>query len=424
MDDVSIMQILILIVLIMMSAYFSATETAFTSLNKIRVKNLASEGDKKAAKVLNLVENYDKLLTTILIGNNIVNITATAIATVLFTGLFKNNGAVISTVVMTLTVLIFGEISPKSLAKEAPESFAMATVNFLQLFIWIFSPLNFIFGLFKKLFVKIFRIEGEKGITEDEILTIVEEARQDGGIDEEEGELLKSVIEFNDLEARDILTPRVDISAIEDDASSEDIALLFTNTGYSRLPVYKDSIDNIVGIIHQKDFYSTVYGTKKTIKAIMKEPVFIAPSMKISNLLKQLQQNKSHIAVVADEFGGTMGIVTMEDILEELVGEIWDEHDEIIEEIQKISDDEYKVLGSINLDVMLEQFEVEGESDSTTVSGWVVEQFENIPDEGDSFIYENLEVTVTKCDSRRVEEVHIKVLPDKTEEEEKEPEEK
>ena len=409
MDSDSIVQILFIAVLIMMSAYFSASETAFFSMNKIRMKNMASNGNKRAKLVLKLTEDYDKLLSTLLIGNNIVNIGSSAIATLIFVNWLGNSGASVSTAVMTVIVLIFGEITPKSVAKNSPEAFALFSAPILRIINIILSPLNFIFTQWQKLVHKVFKPAQDTGVTEEELLTMVEEAQNDGGIDSHESELIKNAIEFNDTEAIDIHTNRVDIVAVDIEDTQEAVAKVFRENGYSRLPVYRDSIDNIIGILNQKDFNNAV-ADGLTVEQVMNEPVFVIPSMKISHLLTLLQKEKSHMAVIIDEYGGTVGIVTLEDILEELVGEIWDEHDEVIESIEKIGDNKYKVLCNSSLDNLFEMFGLENDFDITTVGGWVVDKFERIPDEGDSFKYENLRVVVTKRDSRHVNEITVEVL--------------
>lgn len=407
MEEQSI-SLIIIIGCIIMSAYFSATETAFSSLNRIRIKNMAEKGNKRAGLVLKLSENYDGLLSTILIGNNIVNIASASLATVIFVKLLGDEaGASISTVVTTIVVLIFGEVSPKSIAKESPEQFAMFSAPFLNAFMVLLTPANYLFIQWKKLLSVLIRTSGDSGITEEELLAIVEEAKQDGGIDEQEGSLIKSAIEFTELEAMDIATPRVDVTGIPVDAEKEEIAAVFGETGYSRLPVYKDKIDDIIGIIYQKDFYNQVYRGVCGVEAIVRPALYVAKSKKINVLLKELQKNKMHIAVVIDEFGGTMGIVTLEDILEELVGEIWDEHDVVVQEIEKISDQEYLVLGNTSVEKLFEELGGEEEFESFTVSGWVMELAERIPEEGDVLYYENMTITVMKMKDRRVEQVRI-----------------
>lgn len=400
--------LIIIVCCIIMSAYFSATETAFSSLNRVRMKSLAEKGNKRAALVLRLSENYDSLLSTILIGNNIVNITSTSVATVLFVRLLgEERGSSLSTLVMTIVVLIFGEVSPKSLAKEVPENFALFSAPILRVLVVILSPANFLFGQWKKLLSLIFKFSRENGITEEELLIMVEEAKQDGGIDEQEGTLIRSAIEFSDLTAEDVLTPRIDVAAVPADATQEEIADIFTETGFSRLPVYRENVDNIVGIIYQKDFYNQIYHTERKLEEIIRPALFIAMGKKVGQLLKELQQKKMHIAVVLDEFGGTAGIVTLEDILEELVGEIWDEHDKVVQEVEQISDREYLVMGSANVEKLFERLGKEREFDVLTVSGWVMEVAEKIPAAGEQFRFEDLEITVLEMDDKRVEKVRI-----------------
>ena len=399
-------------VLVIFSAYFSATETAFTSVNRIRIKNLANDGNKKAKEVLELSEKFDKMLSTILVGNNIVNIAMSAIATVLFMELYPVYGATIATVVITVVVLIFGEISPKSLAKESPEKFAMFSAPFLKFFMVLLAPVNWIFGCWKKLLAKLFNADGVNPITEDELLTIVEEAETEGGIDTDQSELIQNAIEFNDLEAWDVLTPRVDIKAIEIDETQDEIAELFLSTGFSRLPVYEDDLDNIVGVLNQKDFHNYIKSTDTPTSEYVKPVIFVAGSMKIAQLLKRLQTVKTHIAIIVDEYGGTSGLVTMEDIIEELVGEIYDEHDAAaLQDIVQQQDGSYRVLCGTNIDKMFDYFDVEEEIDATTVNGWVVLQIDKLPSVGDHFVYEadykRFDVTVTKADQRKALEINM-----------------
>ena len=408
--------VLIIIFCVLFSGYFSATETAFSSLNRIRIKNLAEKGDKKAKLVLDLLENFDSLLSTILIGNNIVNIACASVATLLFVRLLgEEQGPSVATLVITIVVLVFGEVTPKSIAKENPEKFAMFAAPFLNLLMIILTPFNFLFIQWKKLVSRIFHTETEHSITEEELLTIVEEAEQEGRIDEQESSLIRSAIEFSEQEAIDILTPRIDIVGVPYDATKEEIAAVFTDTNYSRLPVYKETMDHIVGIIYQKDFYNVVYDKGGNIESIIRPALYITESKKIGELLQELQHKKSHIAIVLDEYGGTTGIVTLEDILEELVGEIWDEHDEVINEIEKVSETEYIVHGSTNLEDLFEALdmgrkideEVE-EMEVVTVSGWVMEEvLERIPSKGDVGTWQNLEVTVLEMDENRVEKIKL-----------------
>ena len=409
-DSISI---LVMILLVIMSAYFSATETAFSSLSRSRIKMMMERGNRKAALVYKLSENYDKLLSTILVGNNIVNIAVSSIATVFFIDhLGESTGPMAATVVATIVVLIFGEISPKSLAKESPERFALFSAPILQVCLIILTPVNYLFSLWRKFMSRVIKVNDDRRMTDEELLTIVAEAEEEGGIGSEESELIRSAIEFNDQEAVDILTPRVNVVAVEQDITAEELEKVFRESELSRLPVYKDSIDNVLGIVNLKDFYACPRDEKFRVMDIATQPVYISENMKIGALLKFLQKTKAHFAVVAEEFGGMVGIITLEDILEELVGEIWDEHDEVIEEFVKISDNQYKVLCSAELDKLFKFLHVQGEAESVTVSGWVMEELGRIPNEGDVFTYENLTVEVTKTDYRHVLEIVITVDPD------------
>ena len=347
--------IIVMVLLMILSAYFSATETAFTSLSRIKIKNMADDGDRRAAKVLELTEQFDKVLSTILIGNNIVNIANTAVATVFFVALYGSYGPTIATVVMTITVLIFGEISPKNLAKESPESFAMFSAPILSVLMKIFAPFNWIFSQWKKLLFMIFKKKGDRTITEDELITMVEEAETEGSLESDQSELIQNAIEFDALKAEDVLTPRVEIKAIDIEMTEDQIAEIFLKTGFSRLPVYEGDLDNILGVLNQKDFHNYVYHKEKNVSDFIKPVVFVAESMNAADLLKRMQKEKCQIAIVVDEYGGTTGLVAMEDILEELVGEIYDEHEEVeSQEITKLRNGSYRVLASANVEKMFD----------------------------------------------------------------------
>ena len=402
-------KIIALVILIIISGFFSATETAYFSMNKIRLKALANEGNKRAKKALKLSEDMDSLLYTILIGNNLVNIATTAIATVLFIDLLGADlGATVATIVITIVVLMFGEITPKSIAKNVPERFAVFAAPILRPIEILFTPLNFLAAMWQR-FVHLFvKTSDDHGVTEEELITMVEEAQQDGEIDKNESELIRNAIGFDDIEVEDIYTSRVDIVGVEVEDSIEDISKQFEK-GFSRLPVYSDTIDNIIGILNRKDF-SRMKKTGAKLTDVMSEPIFVVPSMKISELLRTLQSKKSHMAIILDEFGGTVGIVTLEDILEELVGEIWDEHDTVIEPFVKISDTKYKVRCTADLDDMYELFGIRKEAEHSTVGGWVTEEFGKIPRVGETFTEGPLEVCVSKRDPRRATEVIVTKL--------------
>ena len=405
----------ILAILVFCSSFFSATETAYSSINKIKLKNMASAGSRKAQKALELADGYDRLLSTILVGNNVVNILASSLATVLFVQNlgFGDAGVSLSTAVMTIVILIFGEISPKSIAKETPEKFAMAVAGVIGFIQTLLTPINFLFSLWNKLLSMMFKVENDDSMTQEELLTIVEEAQNEGDLEAHESDLICAAIEFNDLDVKDILTPRVDVIAVDVTDSLDEIELMFRNNNFSRLPVYENSIDNIVGVIHEKDFYNLYYNHMGTFKSITQTLLYTSPHVKISSLLKQLQSSKTHMAVVLDEYGGTAGIITLEDILEELVGEIYDEHDQVKEYYKELDPNTYLIECDMDLDDMFEFFGLEDEEDYDfiTVSGWVIHELERIPKVGESFTYKNLVVTVTQTDARKVIEVKVSVIP-------------
>lgn len=410
MNPETIRYIAVLAVLILFSAYFSATETAFSSVNRTRLRAMAEKGNGRAKLTLKLNDNYDRLISTILIGNNIVNIATASIGTVLFVKLYGDIGATISTAVITVLVLIFGEITPKSVAKDCPEKFAMFSSAFIRLLIWIFTPLNFIFGIWKKLIAKLLKIEKHEKMSQQELLMLMDEVQEEGSIDQDEGDLLKNAIEFTELRAEDILTHRVDLEAVEADSSKHEIAQIFNISKFSRLPVYEGNIDNIIGIIHQKDFYNGDGITEKSIREIMTQPIFVLKTERINELLRLLQRNQSHVAVILDEYGGTLGIVTLEDILEELVGEIWDEHDEVTEQFLPIGENTFRVDCTVNFDDFCRFFRIESDSSSISLGGWVMELLGKIPETGDHFNFQNLSVTVSETDGQRVTLIDVTAL--------------
>ena len=369
---------------------------------------LADNGNKRAALALRLSENYDKLISTILIGNNIVNIMVASIGTLLFVDIYGDIGATVSTAVVTIVVLIFGEITPKSIAKDAPERFALFSAPFIRLWIWVLTPLNFLFSKWKKFVSRFFKTDDSEKMSHEELLLFMEDVEQDGSIDKNEGELLRNALEFRELTAAEILTHRIELEAVNVNESHEEIARAFTQSRFSRLLVYRDTIDQVIGVLHQKDFYINGKMTDQPISEIMTEPVFVYQHTKIRDILKTLQHQKAHIAVVVDDFGGTLGIVTMEDILEELVGEIWDEHDEVEEDFEKLGESTYRVDCSVSLEDFMEFFDMKLESDSVSVGGWVMEQLNRVPVKGDSFHVQHLEVTVSEVSAHRAKSITVK----------------
>ena len=400
--------ILLMAGLILLSAFFSAAETAYSSASRTRLRSLAEKGNRRAGLACALGEEYDQLLSAILIGNNLVNIGAASLGTVIFVRLYGDVGATISTAVVTVVVLIFGEISPKSLARECPERFALFSAPLLRGLIWIMTPLNYAFTQWKKVLSRLLRLERDCRTSREELLMLVEEVQQDGSIDQNEGELLRKAIGFSGREAAEILTPRVDLKAVDVEAGREELARQFSQTGLSRILVYDGSIDNIVGLIHQKDFYSLPEGEPWRLKERMTRPVFVWENEKIHGLLHRLQRARSHVAVVLDEYGGTLGIVTMEDILEELVGEIWDEHDQASEAIRKQGPGVYRASGSVDLADFSRYFSCPVDSAMVSLGGWIMERLGRVPGEGDRLEAGDLELTVRETKNRRITWVEIR----------------
>ena len=398
--------IIIMAVCLLLSAYFSATETAFSSANVTRLKMLAEKGNSRAALACRLLERYDKLLSTILIGNNIVNIAMASLATALFVKSFGDAGATLSTIVVTVVVLIFGEISPKSIAKDCAENWAMTAAPFLRCLIWLLMPLNALFSLWKKLLARMFHLDGDNKMSPEELLMLVNEVQQEGSIDKDEGDLLKNAIGFSEQEAQDILIHRVDLAALPVDATKEEVADLFTQTKYSRLLIYREDIDHIIGTIHQKDFYVGCGVTDKPLEEILSPVMFVLENEPISLLLKKLQLAKTQVAVVVDEYGGTCGIVTMEDILEELVGDIWDEDDEVVESFVQVGPDTFEIDASMSAEDCFDRMGYEDydedEIEHKNMGSLAYAAFEQIPAEGDSFDYRGLHITISKMKKQRI----------------------
>ena len=413
--------IVAMLVLLVFSAFFSSTETAFTSFNKIRMKNLAQNGSKRANLVTKIENKYDRFLTSVLIGNNIVNIALSSIATLFFISLISNQGLAssLSTIVITVLVLIFGEIAPKVIARQNADKMAMLLAPFINVVIILLMPISIVFGGWSKLLSIIFRSKEQASYTEEELITIVDEAEEDGTLESDEGDLIRSAIEFNDVCAGDILTPRVDICAISKDETVPNIAKIFMENAYSRLPVYDEDIDDIIGILHEKDFFIAYHNNNKTITKHLKKPVHVSEHIKIADLLQVLKAKKCHMAVVVDEFGGTMGIVTMEDIIEELIGDVFDEHDEISEDYKELEDGSYIVQCSTELDNFFEKFEIAVDSDEDmpqTLNGFIMKELETFPHVGDVIFYQGLRIEIKKIGPKRIEEAHVSKI---TEEEEK-----
>ena len=412
MDTDSTVMIIIMIILTACSAFFSATETAYLSFNQPKMKTLAASGDRRAKAVLALFENYDRLISTILIGNNIVNITLSSVSTVLFIKFFAGMGATVSTVVITVVVLIFGEITPKTVSHDYADSFTRKTVYALKCVMIILAPLAAIFGLWQKLIDRITVPPEEDTVTEEEIITLVDEAEDDGNIDEDEGNLIRSAIGFNDKTAEEILTPRSEVIYAAEDMTNDEIAGLFMSSGYSRLPVCGDSLDDVKGVLHEKDFLYHTKDASSDLSAILTKPVFVSKHIGIFELLKIMQKAKCHMAIVSDEFGSLCGIVTLEDIIEELIGEIWDEHDKVEEDFTERSDGSLTVDCSAEADELFKRFGIEAPSgeqsdQAQTVNGWIVNSFGYIPGVGETADANGLHIEITSADQTKVLEADV-----------------
>lgn len=414
-----------IIICVLISAYFSASETAYNSVNKVRLKNLDDKGNIGARRALQLLDNYEKLLSTILVGNNVVNIIATSMATVICVRHWgSDSGSAIATVIITIVLLMFGEITPKTLAIGSADSFAVLVSGSLQFFMIILTPLTWLFGLWQKLLLKIFKPKDDNAVTDEEILTIVRTAEEEGEIDKQESTLIHNSIDFNETLTEDILTPRVDIEAVEQNCTKDEVKEIFAKTGLSRIPVYDKDIDHIIGVLYVKDFYNKIYGNDGSVRSIIRPVIFTSEHRPIGELFRELQSKKIHMAIVLDEYGGTLGIVTMEDILEELVGEIWDEHEEVEPEIRKVGDDGYIVSGSMNLEKFFESIgeDYSDDEESLTVSGWLVDTAGHLPRSGEviSVPERHLEVEVMEVNEHRIEKAQVQILkPDAEESDDK-----
>ncbi|MGX1264319.1 putative hemolysin [Rossellomorea marisflavi] len=413
MDDLPVLSIVVLFALIILSAFFSSAETAFSSVNKIRLKNFADEGVKGSRKAYKIAEDFDRALSTILVGNNIVNIAAASISAKLATDFIGgNSGIFISTFGMTVLILIFGEILPKSLAKEHAERYSLSISGILYLLIVLLTPVNFVFIKLKDAVSKMFsKGEGMPSVTEDELKVMLDIGQEEGVIDSEERELISRSMEFDDIAVTEVLTPRVKVKAVDINQPIEEIKELFFEERFSRIPVYDGDIDTIVGILSEKEFFTHLlkYGDV-SVKELIRDPKFVFETTKISSLLPKLQKEKVHLAIVVDEFGGTTGIITLEDILEEIVGEIYDEQDEEIQLVTKISEHAYSFDPQFPIDQFSTLFELaEPETTYHTLGGWVAERFGEIPAVGNKFSYNKLTVTVEDVENRRIKKLKVEV---------------
>ena len=402
-----------LVLLLAFSAFFSASETAISSINKIRVKNRAEEGDKKAAVALKNAEDYDKTLSAILIGNNVVNLTLSSIATLVATALLGDAGAAVATVVTTVLVLIFGEILPKSFAKDNAEQVAFATARPLSWIKFLFTPLVWLFVQIKHIFTgrRSSELNIQPSVTEDELKTIVDTVEDEGVLSPQETGIIQSAIDFDDTTVQEILVPRVDMLAVDVDAPLEEVLSACVDEGFSRIPVYEGTIDNVVGILYAKDVLECLVKQRPVaVRTLMRPVLYVYRTKHINALLAEFRREKQHMAVVTDDYGGVMGLVTMEDILEELVGEIWDETDREEPPVRRLSDRCWEVAGEQNVEDFFEEIGFEDRDFTcgySTVAGWALEVLEHIPAEGETFRYKDLKVTVEKMEEQRIAQLRV-----------------
>ena len=405
----------LLVVLIAMSAFFSSTETAFSSISKIRLKRYEEQGDPRAKTASFIADHFDDALSAILIGNNIVNIASASIGTVLFTDMVGPElGPGVSTLVMTVVVLIFGEILPKTFAKENPDRMALRAARILAFLMKVLKPLVWFFVLLKTAMMKCVGSHNNlPSVTEEELKYIIEEIEDEGVLEQHESELIQSALDFNGITVSEILTPRVDVIGVNRTATIEEVKDLFLTERFSRMPVYDKTIDNIVGVVSSKDFFSAyIRDNHFSLEDITQDIMFVPPKKLIGELLKDFQHSKDQMAVVIDQYGGTLGIITLEDILEELVGEIWDEDEETESEYTQIGDGVYQASGDARLDDLLEEIapEIHLEDDhAMTVSGWILDRTERLPEEGEIFQLDGLTVTVLEVQEQRILRVKLEV---------------
>lgn len=408
------MDVFIIVVLLLFSAIFSASETAYNSVNKARLRSIADDGNKRAIMAIKISDNFDKALTTILIGNNIVNLTASALTTIYVTNRFGIEYVAAGTAIITVIVILFGEIIPKNLANEFPEAFSLFIAYPLNALIVLFTPIVWVLLKIKNFIVHLCGGEDKQPtLTEEELMYIIDEIEDEGVLNEEESDLVKSALEFHDISISEILIPRVNVAAVDIEDSIEEIRDVFLSTHFSRLPVYEKTIDNIVGIIHQKNFFDMYLEGRRDINEILQKPLYIFGLTAISEIMREMQKTKNHMAIVVDQYGGTQGIVTMEDIIEELVGEIYDETDEEDTSFVKLEEEnEYEVSGDFSIRDFLENIELEDEeieTDCTSIGGLVMESLDHIPEIGETVDCGRFTFKVIDADEQKIERIHITV---------------
>jgi len=402
-----------IVICLAFSAFFSGSEIAYASANKVRLKIAAETGNKRAKIAYYISEHFDDALTTILIGNNLVNIAASSISTVIAISLMGESGTIVATIVMTIIILTLGEITPKIIAKQQCDKFVLLVSYPLRFLMYVLKPIIVVVVGFVNLISKLWKSDNinEPSVTEEELVSIIESVEEEGVIDRERSDLLQSALEFSDITVEEILTPRTDMVAIDINDSMDAIIETALESPYSRIPVYEDSIDNIIGILHLGRFLRKLADNKEIdIRSILIDARFVHKTMKLPDLFDELKNRRLQMAIVTDEYGGTMGCITMEDILEELVGDIWDEADEIVNEFRITGENTYEVSGDLSLRDFFDYVDIDDrdfESDYSTVGGWAIEMIDDLPSIGDTFKYKNLTIRVIALDGLRVTKLSV-----------------
>lgn len=432
MDPSVAIQFIVLIVLLLLSAFFSSAETSLVTVNQIRMRSLADEGNKKAARVLKITSNSSKMLSAILIGNNIVNIFASSLATTITLQLWGNKFVSLTTGILTLLVLIFGEITPKTIATSHAEKIAMAYSGVISLIIKVLTPVIFIINKLANGFLFILGLDPNKkaaSITEDELRTIVDVSHEEGVIEKEERQMIKNVFDFGDSQAKDVMIPRIDMTCISIDSRYDEIISVFRTDKYTRLPVYENSVDNVIGIINVKDLLLCEDKTSFNVRDILRKPYYTYEFKKTSELMEELKKTSNNFTIVIDEYGSTVGMITLEDLLEEIVGEIRDEYDgDEVDDIIKVNDTEYIFSGTARLNdieeyIELPDIETDHESDYDSISGFIIDSLKRLPVLGDEVTIGNLRFVVEGCTKNRITKVHAYILDTKKEPDEENTEE-
>lgn len=420
MDTGNFIQLAALILLLALSAFFSSAETALTTVNKIRMRTLAEEGNARAKKILAITDDSGKMISAILIGNNIVNLSASSIATTLAIKLFGSMGAGIATGILTLLILIFGEISPKTLATIYADKIALAYAGIISFLMKLLTPAIFLMNTLSLLFLRLLRVDpnaGRQVMTENELRTIMDVGHESGVIETEEHEMINNVFDFTDAEAKEIMIPRIDMTFVPVDASYQELLEIFRETRYTRLPVYEESNDNVIGILNMKDILLCEDQNAFSIREIMRTPFFTYEHKNTAELFSQMQESSINIAIVLNEYGTTAGLITMEDLLEEIVGEIHDEYDYNEEDdLYAINDVEYLVQGSMNLEDLCDSLEIHLESeDYDSIGGYMIGLLDHVPEEGESVTApDGTVLRVDTMEKNRIEKIYIRI-PDKNE---------